>query len=554
MHAERGHVLRWDNDSDGMLVAFAEVPKASSKVIGYLSTFGGQTTAIGALPIPDGVPSVATLTVEELAKNFDKYNSKVVTLTGKFIKETGGDVDLEHSDGLGASVYPPSGQRKFAWQPPPAGTVVTFVGFVTGSDKLIVLKDAKVSPQVPMPGMPPLDPSGALTAEDLAGKAADHAGKAVTVSGTVRAAVNEADGSGLVEFETASGKKAVRATVEPAKWKRGEVKTGDQFTAKGIVSVEPDCVLVVTGAPKPGGTTPLGKPLATLTADGLADEIVVYNAQLIQVSGTAAAVADIPGGGGSVDFKMTGKRMTVRVLFEAANWKSGTIKAGDRVEAKGKTGYGKGNVIELTKCELVKHEGGTAPKADAEALTVAQVIDGYDTLKGKVVTMQGKVAFREENTGRARGVVAFELVKGAKMSVRAVLEKGNWRTNFLADDDTLTVKGKVTNEPLGPDGAGGKMIVLEDCELVKRTTKDGKDVPIPAKVDPKPGDAIEVTADDLLAEYIKDSTAADTKYKGKEVKITGAVQSITPQSVVLGDKSDGETSFKISVGFPAQNG
>ena len=76
--------------------------------------------------------------------------------------------------------------------------------------------------------------------------------------------------------------------------------------------------------------------------------------------------------------------------------------------------------------------------------------------------------------------------------------------------------------------------------------KPRPDVPRPDRA-AKEDNAIEVTAADLVGEYAKDLKAADAKYRGKTLKVTGEVKQVTATQLVFVGKADGGYDYQVQV-------
>lgn len=73
--------------------------------------------------------------------------------------------------------------------------------------------------------------------------------------------------------------------------------------------------------------------------------------------------------------------------------------------------------------------------------------------------------------------------------------------------------------------------------------------PDPAKPNPPklpPVKPLEVAADDLLDEYIRDAKAAEAKYKDRVVKVTGEVKQATALAVTFADRAGGGFTYQVS--------
>lgn len=285
---------------------------------------------------------------------------------------------------------------------------------------------------------------------------------------------------------------------------------------------------------------------ASLSADDFADKGGMYSGKTVTVSGVVKTVNPIGDGssGGSVFLVTSGGKKDVKITFNAPQWSRQKFKPGDQVQAKGTVLGPFPKMIELSRCDILQHTPGTGgvapqPAPSGPAISPAQLAQDFDKLKGQVVTVRGKVVNTIEELSRVKGTVVFEVAGGGKLGSWAVLDKGNWRPDFLTAGDTVEVSGKVTG-PVGNPGTG-QYVELTDAELLKRTTKDGKDVPIPAKIEPKKEDAIVVSANALRDEYLKDPKKADEKYKGKLVQVTGTVMGpLHPAYIRFTDKADGK--------------
>ncbi len=245
-----------------------------------------------------------------------------------------------------------------------------------------------------------------------------------------------------------------------------------------------------------------GESGATLKADQLADAVDAHTGKGVTVSGVVKSVEDHDTTGGVV-LVTSGGRREVLVSFRQGQWTKGKIAAGDAVTAKG-TVFGKvgDNRVDVLGCDLVAHKPGTRPadKTPVATLTADELADRQPTHKDKWVTLRGK--FRAAVQGDGGGVTLLVPTGKSLIVSPPIGTRFGWKEPPQPLDE-LEFTGKVS----GND----RSVMLTEAVLVKQSP--------PSEM------PVKVTADDLTAEFAKDTEAATKKYTGKVLQVSGKASS-----------------------------
>jgi hypothetical protein len=89
-YAEKGLVYRWDNGADRAIVAFSQ-PEEGSGLVGLIATFDGKSEhSFEPPPPPQVIPTTPVAVAAEFAEDAEsaknKYQGKILTLTGTFLE------------------------------------------------------------------------------------------------------------------------------------------------------------------------------------------------------------------------------------------------------------------------------------------------------------------------------------------------------------------------------------------------------------------------------------------------------------------------------------
>lgn len=315
----------------------------------------------------------------------------------------------------------------------------------------------------------------------------------------------------------------------------------------GLSGSEP---VKLAAADKPGD---VNNPVATLTADELTGQFDKYKDRWVTVSGTFRTVDNLnpfsvvlttPPGFTLTVHPPTGGR------FPLADPQ---VQLGESLTFTGKVGGDK-IAIQLKESKFVRRTGGTPPVKPSNAMPVADLVRDHAKLRGQSVTIRGKVKSVVDDADRKSGRLEFD-TGGAALGVQARIPDGKWRTGFFQGEDTVELTGLIGG--LAGNPGTGQYVELLNCDVLKRTDKAGKDVPLPPVTPPPPAKPVAVNSETLVADFAQNADAANKKYADKLLTVTGTVDKVSPtgSSVTLkGLAADGNRkAYVISVGVGASS-
>ncbi len=298
-------------------------------------------------------------------------------------------------------------------------------------------------------------------------------------------------------------------------------------------------------------TGDVNNPVATLTAAELTAQFAKYRDRWVTVSGAFSAV-DTLNPFSVVLTTPPGFTLTVHPppggRFPLAD---PPVQPRESLTFTGKVG-GDSIAVQLKEGKFVSRTGGTPPKPvdPKAALTVADVLRDHVKLRGGSVTVRGKVKLVVEEVDGTRGHIEFD-VGGGTIGLRAKIPDGKWRTRFLQGEDTVELSGTVAG--LAGNPGTGQSVEMLNCDLLKRTTKDGKDVPLPPVTPPLK--AVAVAAETLAAEFAQNIDNAAKKYTDKAITVTGTVDKVSPTGIRVTLKgvaaADNKKAYVVDVGMTA---
>lgn len=171
-------------------------------------------------------------------------------------------------------------------------------------------------------------------------------------------------------------------------------------------------------------------------------------------------------------------------------------------------------------------------KPDA-SVSADEIINAYgansvtadETYKNKVIKVKGKISTISEYTIYLKGD-----------------EEDNWLTSVdcslasgqddiiksIVTDSYITIVGVCKSTGLTGD------VKIEDAKILADSITTQKPITVPE--DAK--EVIEISVDELLKEYDKNSVAADDAFKGKTLKIKGKIQSIEDDHIIFSSSDD----------------
>jgi hypothetical protein len=177
----------------------------------------------------------------------------------------------------------------------------------------------------------------------------------------------------------------------------------------------------------------------------------------------------------------------IQVAFSAPPANGGTV-----VGVRGI--FGKDNSEPV---KLPSPTGGGTPPADGVILANLLVSTKGKQYEGKQVTVRGKV--------RAVSAESVTLHTPKGLGCLCTFGSAEMKQLKLAERDVVEITGVV-------NFANDLSASVERCKLVKRTAG------------PSPYTPAELTATQLIEAYLADPVAADVKYGGEQVKLTGVVE------------------------------
>lgn len=310
----------------------------------------------------------------------------------------------------------------------------------------------------------------------------------------------------------------------------------------GLSGSEP---VKLAAAEKPGD---VNNPVATLTAAELTSQFAKYKDRWVTVSGAYAStdtlhafavVLTTPPGFTLTVYPPTGGR------FPLADPR---LQLGESLTFTGKVG-GDSIAVQLRDAKFVSRTGGTPPVNPSNALTTADLVRDHAKLRGQTVTVRGKLKLISEDPSRGSANVDFD-TGGAALGVRARIPDGKWRTGFFQLEDTLEFTGTIGGLAGNPNF---QYVELINCDVLKRTDKTGKDVPLPPVTPPQPVKPLAVNSETLVADFAQNADAANKKYADKTLTVTGTVEKVSPTGVrvtLKGLAADGNRkAYVIDVGM-----
>jgi hypothetical protein len=193
------------------------------------------------------------------------------------------------------------------------------------------------------------------------------------------------------------------------------------------------------------------------------------------------------------------------------------LAVGDDVVIRGRCGGKVQMFVILNDCSLVKEADRPAPKRPDEkpdapiAITAEALEREYDNnvvaadakFKGRTVDVTGKVA-RVARNKPGKLTIELDSEAGPPIECDFAAKDGQAQLGALAAGDTVVVRGTCRGRPDG-------VVALASCTSVKKLDE---------VVD---GPAVAVAADELMRAYERNVVAADAKYKGKALELTGKV-------------------------------
>lgn len=296
-------------------------------------------------------------------------------------------------------------------------------------------------------------------------------------------------------------------------------------------------------------TGDVNNPVATLTADEVTGQFDRYRDRWVTVSGTFRTVDNLnpfsvvlttPPGFTLTVHPPTGGR------FPLADPQ---VQLGESLTFTGKVGGDK-IAIQLKEAKFVRRTGGTPPVKPSNALTTADLVRDHAKLRGQTVTLRGKVKLVIDDTDRKSGHLVFDTGSGA-IGVQARIPDGKWRTQFYQGEDTIELTGIIGG--LAGNPGSGQYVELLNGDVLKRTDKAGRDVPLPPVTPPPPAKPVAVNSETLVADFAQNADAANKKYADKLLTVTGTVEKVSPtgSSVTLKGlaAADNKKAYVITVGM-----
>lgn len=164
----------------------------------------------------------------------------------------------------------------------------------------------------------------------------------------------------------------------------------------------------------------------------------------------------------------------------------------------------------------VRSGDGSAPDRPLSFLTTNDLVDRSPQLVGKWVAVVGRV---DRVRANAAFVGTVDLVHSRRPLLFATVANEHWRPDVAAEDDEVELIGRVTQ---GTE----HFVTLDGGRIARRTPA----VPRPPLV---------VTAEDVVGAFDEDAEEAGERYRGRAVRVTGRVASMTSDAA-------GPTGFSLA--------